>query len=105
MPPMFSQRASAAAAVAANRLYVCGGLSGLEVLSSVECYDTNCGSWIGMPWMLLGRFCAMAAAVDGCIFVFGGQSGLRYSNNVENSMEQFDIARRAWVTLAPMQER
>jgi len=105
MPPMFAQRASATAAVLDGRLYVCGGVSGNEILSSVECFDPIAGCWAVEPWMRVGRFCAMAAAVAGHIFVFGGQSGARYSNSVESSVEQLDPRRRSWMTLSPMQER
>jgi len=105
MPPMFAQRASAAAAVLDGRMYVCGGVSGMEILSSVECFDPEAGGWAVEPWMLIGRFCAMAASVGGHIFIFGGQSGARYSNSAESSVEQLDPRRRSWMTLSPMQER
>eukprot|EP00959_Pyramimonas_sp_CCMP1952_P399829 8377567-Pyramimonas_sp.AAC.1 len=54
MPPMFTPRADAAAAVASSCLFVCGGVSGAEVLGSVECFSPDLGSWSAIPWMLRG---------------------------------------------------
>jgi len=105
MPPMFTHRAEAAAAVISGCLFVCGGVSGMEILSSVECFSPELGSWTAAQWMLVGRCCAIGAAAEGKVFVFGGQSGpsreSRRRSSTEASAEQFDPAEGAWALVFP----
>eukprot|EP00966_Prymnesium_polylepis_P268265 6197266-Prymnesium_polylepis.1 len=82
-------RNSAAAAVVGGKIYVSGGRSGSNYLSSVEVYDPARSVWAAAPSMATVRFAAAAAVVGGKIYVSGGDN----ASNFLSSVEVYDPAR------------
>ena len=84
------------AATVGDRIYVIGGLDGLE---AVEEYDPATDSWTncdgGCTSMPTGRSSFDLAVLEGVIYVFGGSQD-------EDEVEAFDPATNTWETKAPM---
>lgn len=80
------------------RMYVCGGLAGPDLLSSVECYDFDVGAWEVAAPMLQVRGRASAAVLAGCLYVCGGTD----RHKTLRSAERFDPVAGMWEAMAPM---
>jgi len=83
------------------QLYVMGGDSNGQYLSSGERLDVGTGTWEALPPMRRGRSWAAAAQLAGCIYVCGGSDG----SQVLSAVERFCVADGAWQDLPPMQQR
>lgn len=97
------RRAVPATAIRAStsvRLFLCGGESNGQHLSSVECLAQS-RQWEALPSMREGRSWAAAAALGGEIYVCGGTDGVR----VLNSVERFCPGAGTWSPAPPMLER
>lgn len=91
----------------ASRVYVCGGSrDGIEVLDSVECFNTSTSTWEALPSMLERRCDASAHVIAGCLYVCGGCNGEASQNSalnsVLNTVEKFDPGTNAWEVMPPM---
>mmetsp|Transcript_62238 Transcript_62238/g.167014 ORF Transcript_62238/g.167014 Transcript_62238/m.167014 type:complete len:193 (+) Transcript_62238:593-1171(+) len=84
--------------VVRGRIYVLGGQSGLEPLSTVESLDPREGAWRKEPEMLYHRAYPGSTWAGDCIFVAGGCFG----QTMLSTCEMFDARRSRWVTLPSM---
>lgn len=80
------------------RMYVCGGLAGPDLLSSVECYNFDVGAWEVSTPMLQVRGRASAAVLAGRLYVCGGTD----RHKTLRSAERFDPVAGTWEAMAPM---
>mmetsp|Transcript_23251 Transcript_23251/g.72403 ORF Transcript_23251/g.72403 Transcript_23251/m.72403 type:complete len:431 (+) Transcript_23251:137-1429(+) len=90
-----------------SRVYVCGGSrDGIEVLDSVECFNTASQTWEALPSMLERRVDASAHVIAGRVYVCGGCNGEASQNSAMNSVlntvERFDPCAGAWEAVPPM---
>ena len=71
---MPNARGETAAAVADGRLYVVGGMTGLDFAASalVSVFDHSTAAWTSGPALPEARHHAAAASLDGSVFVSGG---------------------------------
>ncbi|KAK6758436.1 hypothetical protein RB195_015951 [Necator americanus] len=83
-----------------NKLYVCGGSSGLETFSSVEIYNPRSNSWEDGVSMRTSRHFAAVAVLNGYIYVMGG----RNQSCIFSSVERFCIEKRSWEPVPDMHE-
>jgi N-acetylneuraminic acid mutarotase len=74
LAPLPSARGETAAAVAGERLYVIGGMTGLggQATAEVTVYDPDSNAWASAPPLPTPRHHAAAAALDGTLYVSGG---------------------------------
>jgi N-acetylneuraminic acid mutarotase len=117
---MPTPRGALAAVAVENKIYVIGGAKipagreladGLnaggpvEVLGTMEVFDTEKNSWTTLKPMPLARNHHDVAFLDGKLYVVGGTIGSCFpggwSANVSMN-EVYDIAADAWFTAAPM---
>lgn len=76
IPNMISQRSDGAVAVGADgNIYIFGGFTGHEILSTVEIYDPERNAWSMGPSMSVPRSGCQAVCHDGHIYVMGGFDG------------------------------
>mmetsp|Transcript_29914 Transcript_29914/g.85725 ORF Transcript_29914/g.85725 Transcript_29914/m.85725 type:complete len:410 (+) Transcript_29914:126-1355(+) len=101
LPQMRANRADGAAAVVAGCLYVCGGISGGSVMSSVERFDPVGIAWEEMPPMLIPRQRFSAGSISGSLYVCGG---LCDDTSALCAAERFDPTVRRWESLRPMSQ-
>lgn len=120
LPPMPTPRGALAAVAVENKIYVIGGAKvpagreladGLnaggpvEVLGTMEVFDTEKNSWTTLKPMPLARNHHDVAFLDGKLYVVGGTIGSCFpggwSSNVSMN-EVYDIGSDAWFTAAPM---
>jgi len=90
-----------------SRIYVCGGTGdGVEVLDTVECFNTATQSWDAIPHMAQRRCDASAHVVGRHLYVCGGANGdsSQHSalNSVLNSVERFDPRIGVWQLMPSM---
>lgn len=84
-------------------IWVIGGLTGAQALSTVEIYDPDLDMWTTGPSLLTPRNQAAAATgPNGRIFVFGGDNGS--GSVIYDSVEMYDPATGSWVSRTPMPE-
>jgi hypothetical protein len=81
-----------------RRLYLCGGSTGRNPISSVCRFDPSSGNWEELPRLCEGRFLASAASCLGSIYVCGGSDGQQYLRSVE----RFNLDTSSWQSIHPM---
>lgn len=120
LPPMPTPRGALAATAAGDKIYVVGGAKiptatslpdGLspggpvEMLGTLEVFDTTKNSWATLKPMSLPRNHHGVAYLDGKLYVMGGRVGSSFSGgwsvNVTTT-EIYDIASDTWSTGTPM---
>jgi N-acetylneuraminic acid mutarotase len=120
LPPMPTPRGALAAVAVGDKIYVVGGVkipSGvdlpdgltaggpIEILGTVEMFDTEKNSWTTLKPMTLPRNHHDVAELDGKLYVIGGAVGSCFpggwASNVSMN-EAYDIATDTWSTRAPM---
>jgi N-acetylneuraminic acid mutarotase len=105
LAPLPSGRGETAAGVADGRLYVIGGMTGLDGHGSAEVsvYDPGANAWEAAPDLPSPRHHAAAAAVDGTVYVSGG--GPTAEDWTPQAMLwSLSPGADAWQALAPMPE-
>ena len=120
LPPMPTPRGALAAVAVGTKIYVNGGakipsgtdlpdgLSGggpVELLATMEVYDTEAKTWSTLAPMLTPRNHHNIAYVDGKIYSIGGRVGSCYSGGWSSNVwmnEAYDIATNTWTMRAPM---
>jgi N-acetylneuraminic acid mutarotase len=120
LPPMPTPRGALSAVAVGSKVYVIGGAKlpakidqsdgivpggPVELLGTVEVYDTETKSWAAKTPMSLARNHHDAAHVNGKIYVVGGRVASCYSNGWSTNVwmnEAYDIAADSWTTLQPM---
>jgi len=120
LPPMPTPRGALAAVAVGSKIYAIGGaklpakedqkegiVAGgpVELLGTLEVYDTETKSWVAKAPMSLPRNHHDAAAIGGKIYVVGGRVGSCYSNGWSSNVwmnEAYDVATDSWTTLQPM---
>merc|ERR1712176_736066 len=105
---MLEARDRAAVAVVGSRMYVCGGESANEVLSSSECLDATTYVWASLPPTLKKRSDAVAASIGGRVYVCGGENQQHFMNSVERTSRSSTLSGTAglmhWEATPPMLE-
>jgi N-acetylneuraminic acid mutarotase len=103
LPSMSNVRIEPAVAVAAGKIYVCGGRDGdgTRFLSSAERFDPSSGQWQALRPMSARRNAASAAVLEGRLYVCGGHDGAEF----RRSVERFDPESGVWELLPPMRSR
>jgi N-acetylneuraminic acid mutarotase len=98
-----SARGETAAAVADGRLYVIGGLSGLDAAATAEVnvYDPGRNVWSDVPRLPAARDHAAAVGVGGAVYVSGGGSS---DGRSQASFWVLEPRAEAWKELPPMPE-
>ena len=120
LPPMPTPRGAHAAAVVGNKIYLVGGAkipSGkdlpdgltprgpIELLATVEMFDTENSSWTTLKPMGLPRNHHDVAYLDGKLYVIGGSVGSCFPSGWASNVsitEVYEIAADSWSTRAPM---
>ncbi len=119
LPDMPTPRGALAATVADGKIYVIGGAripdgakidaltggSPVELLGTVEVFDTRTQTWSARKPMPTPRNHMDASHVDGKIYVIGGRVGSCFSGGWSTNVfmnEAYDIATDTWATRAPM---
>lgn len=73
LPPVPTPRGAMAIGVLGNQLIVAGGVSGEQILKTVEAYDLSTERWTRRADMPTARQHVGAAVVDGALYVLGGR--------------------------------
>jgi N-acetylneuraminic acid mutarotase len=120
LPPMPTPRGALAAVAVGNKIYVVGGaripvgrelpdgltLGGpVELLGTMEVFDTEKNSWTTLKSMTLPRNHHDVAHLDGKLYVIGGAVGSCFPGGWSSKVwmnEVYDIATDTWSTRAPM---
>lgn len=100
LAPVLVPRQEVAVAAANGKLYLIGGLSGPDVLASVEEYDPRTGVWRFVAPLPEPRHHAAAAAIDGAIYVIGGYETIAF--DPRPNVFRYDIALDQWTEVAPL---
>ena len=105
LPPLPSGRGETAAAVADGRLYVIGGMTGLDGHGSdeVSVYDPVSNAWEAAPELPSPRHHAAAAAVDSTLYLSGGGPTAEDWTPLA-TLWSLAPGADAWVERAPMPE-
>jgi N-acetylneuraminic acid mutarotase len=100
---MPNARGETAGAVADGRLYVVGGMTGLDFAASpdVSVYDHSTAAWAAGPPLPEARHHAAAAGLDGSVYVSGGTDPV---GNPSATMWVLSPGEGAWRALEPMPE-
>ena len=100
---MPTARGETAAAVADGRLYVIGGMTGLDFAASTEVsvYDHSTEAWASSPALPEARHHAAAAGLDGKVYASGGADPAGSRSPV---LWVLAPGEPAWEELAPMPE-
>lgn len=120
LPPMPTPRGALAAVAVGDKIYVVGGVKippgvdlpdgltaggPIEILGTVEMFDTEKNSWTTLKPMTLPRNHHDVTELDGKLYVIGGAVGSCFpggwASNVSMN-EVYDIATDTWSTRAPM---
>jgi N-acetylneuraminic acid mutarotase len=91
---MKADRGGFAAVTDEKFIYVLGGYTNYESISSVELYDPTANTWIDLPEMEYPRHHHAAVRVQGQIYVLGGYDSATLS--VLSSVEVYDINTGSW---------
>jgi N-acetylneuraminic acid mutarotase len=120
LPPMPTPRGALAAVAVGKKIYVSGGakipagmslpdgLSGggpVELLGTLEMFDTESNTWKQMKPMSLPRNHHSVAYADGRIYAVGGRVGSCFSNGWSSNVsmnEAYEVATDTWTTRLPM---
>jgi len=120
LPPMPTPRGALASVAVGTKIYVVGGAkvpagadapNGLvpggpvELLGTLEVFDTVTGTWKSLKPMSLPRNHHSVEVVDGKLYVMGGRVGSSYSGGWSSNVsmtEAYDIATDTWSARAPM---
>jgi N-acetylneuraminic acid mutarotase len=120
LPPMSQPRGALAAVAVGTKIYVSGGakipagmnlpdgLTGggpVELLATLEMFDTETNRWTTLKAMSLPRNHHSVAYADGKIYAVGGRVGSCFSNGWSSNVsmnEAYDIATNTWITRLPM---
>lgn len=97
-PPMLTPRYEHQVAEFNGKIYVIGGINGLQYLSSVEEYDPITDTWTTKAPMNNARAYFRLAIINGKIYAVGGSN----LAGPLNSIEEYDPISDTWVTKAPM---
>jgi N-acetylneuraminic acid mutarotase len=90
-----------------GKIYVIGGFTGSDYITTIQVYDPATDSWDSIP-NATGTFTARrgmsSVVVGGKIYTFGGANGSGGSNGsgALNNVEVFDPATNVWSTLPDM---
>ena len=78
-------------------LYVAGGSSTNDYLSSLHAFNEVTGLWETLPSMPHGTFCASSAIIGDQLFVLGGYSHVDgHMGNFSSILQIYDIPNRTW---------
>ena len=120
LPPMPTPRGALAAVAVRNKIYLIGGAkipagtelpdgltrsSPIELLGTMEVFDTEKNSWTTLKPMTLPRNHHDAAYLDGKLYVIGGAVGSCFPGGWASNVpmnEAYDIATATWTTRAGM---
>jgi influenza virus NS1A-binding protein len=87
----------------ANKLYICGGFNGRDVLNNFEYFDFSNKRWIELPRMnIRRREFSIIIGVDNCIYAIGGSDDKEIVNK---SVERFDMEKNTWSKIDDMNQR
>ncbi len=98
--PLQVARQELAVAELDGRLYVVGGIQGVNVLSLVEVYDPVGDAWSFVAPLPTGVHHSAAASVDGKLYVIGGWSD--FFATVTANVWEYDPGLDVWTAKAPM---
>ncbi|CAM4694843.1 unnamed protein product [Leuciscus chuanchicus] len=98
MAPMNEKWSCASATSLQGRIYICGGFTGTEYLSSAESFNPETNQWTLIAPMTSRRISLgviayadlVYAVVNGQLFAVGGFNGLSNTSNVERYDEKTD---------------
>jgi N-acetylneuraminic acid mutarotase len=100
LAPVLIPRQEVAVASANGKLYLIGGISGSEILTSVEEYDPSTGLWRFVAPLPEPRHHAAAATIDGSLYLIGGYETLAF--DPQSSVFRYDIASDRWFEVAAL---
>ena len=103
LPAFTRPRATAAAAVSRDQLYLVGGYDGQTntALSSVERLCLTSRRWATAPNLLVPRMGAAAVALGGHVYVCGGRTSAGWSDTV-GTTEKYDPVEEKWSCVGSM---
>lgn len=102
LAPLQIPRQEVAVAAAAGRVYVFGGISGDDVLDSVEEYDPIANRWRFVAPMPEPLHHAAAAAVGDSIYIVGGYRTLAFDPT--EHVYRYDVLTDSWTAVASLPE-
>jgi len=100
LAPLQTARQEVAVAAAGGRVYVFGGISGEEVLDSVEEYDPGANRWRFVAPLPEPLHHAAAATVGDSIYVIGGYRTLGFDPT--ERVYRYDALTDSWTSVAPL---
>jgi len=93
-------RQEVAVAELGGKVYVIGGLAGIQTLASVEVYDPAQDAWSFAAPLPAPRHHAAAAVVDGTLYVIGGFASVLF--DAVATVYAYDPAANQWSPRAPL---
>mmetsp|Transcript_156376 Transcript_156376/g.299886 ORF Transcript_156376/g.299886 Transcript_156376/m.299886 type:complete len:429 (-) Transcript_156376:21-1307(-) len=93
--------ATAVADAQGQRIYVCGGQDGQQVLTDIDVFDAHANGWHVLRSMPTPRTCAVAISANMKVYVFGGYDG----RQVCSAGEYYNPTTCRWQGLPPMAHR
>jgi N-acetylneuraminic acid mutarotase len=100
LAPVLTPRQEISVAETNGKLYVIGGLSGPDVLASVEEYDPQTNRWRFVAPVPQPVHHAAAATLDGSIYVIGGYRTISFAPT--RGVYRYDPAADRWSELADL---
>jgi len=97
LAPVLTPRQEIAVASANGKVYIVGGLSGMNVLSSVEEYDPQTNQWRFVASVPAPVHHAAAATLDGSIYVIGGYRTASFAQ--VSDVYRYDPTADVWTRL------
>merc|ERR1712129_534194 len=99
LPEMPTARYTCTAATNSGRLFVIGGQDGMDVLTTVECYDPKLRIWSSFASLPFPCYGCAAASAGGTLYVMGGHNGLQALATVLQLQEHKCCN---WILLPPL---
>jgi len=91
-----------------GEIYVIGGITGVggkrESLDKVKIYNIEKDSWRGGSPMPMSKQGASVAVVQGKIYIIGGRAGAGDAGYATDSVEAYDLLKKAWSQKKSMQK-
>jgi N-acetylneuraminic acid mutarotase len=98
--PQGTQRGASGVAVVGSKIYVAGGLRGLQAVNDFSAYDTTNDTWETLPSVPTSRDHLVAGAIGGRVYVIGGRNGGLEVHT--GRVDIFDPATGSWSRGSPM---
>src|SRR5205809_355238 len=103
LAPLPAPRQEIAVAALEGRVFAIGGFNDSgEPVASVDVYDPAANEWQSRAPLPVATHHAAAAVAAGRLYVIGGYTGGRLRWMTSSTVYEYDPARDAWATRAPM---